>query len=140
MALALLLVVGFLVLLGRAGSWARLRGEGWRVGLGMAALVVLALAAYLILRRAWLPGAALLVIGTGLANSARGPGRTMAQPPAEGISRRQALSILGLEEGADRSAVQAAYARLMRKAHPDAGGTAGLAAQINAARDVLLKS
>ena len=35
--------------------------------------------------------------------------------------------------------VLAAYVRLMQRAHPDAGGSKGLAAQRNAARDVLLK-
>ncbi|HET6970801.1 MAG TPA: molecular chaperone DnaJ, partial [Phenylobacterium sp.] len=33
---------------------------------------------------------------------------------------------------------QAAYARLIRAVHPDKGGTAGLAAQLNAARDRML--
>jgi curved DNA-binding protein CbpA len=70
----------------------------------------------------------------------RGASRRPASPAASGLGRREALSILGLEEGADRAAVRAAHARLMRTAHPDAGGTAGLAAQINAARDLLLKS
>ena len=35
--------------------------------------------------------------------------------------------------------IQAAYMRLMRSVHPDKGGTSGLAAQLNAARDRLLK-
>jgi curved DNA-binding protein CbpA len=35
--------------------------------------------------------------------------------------------------------VRAAYARLIQMAHPDKGGTAGLAAQLNAARDRLIK-
>jgi curved DNA-binding protein CbpA len=34
--------------------------------------------------------------------------------------------------------IKAAHARLIRLAHPDKGGTAGLAAQLNAARDRLL--
>jgi hypothetical protein len=40
---------------------------------------------------------------------------------------------------ASKDEIQAAYARLIRLAHPDKGGTAGLAAQLNAARDRLLK-
>ena len=46
-----------------------------------------------------------------------------------------------LDKGADadRAEIQAAYKRLMRAVHPDSGGTAGLAAQLNAARDRLLR-
>jgi curved DNA-binding protein CbpA len=39
---------------------------------------------------------------------------------------------------ASKAEIQAAYSRLIRLAHPDKGGTAGLAAQLNAARDRLL--
>ena len=39
---------------------------------------------------------------------------------------------------ATKAEIQAAYTRLMRAVHPDKGGTAGLAAQLNAARDRLL--
>jgi curved DNA-binding protein CbpA len=42
-------------------------------------------------------------------------------------------------ETADRAEIHAAYRRLMQRAHPDRGGSAGLAAQLNAARDRLLK-
>ena len=51
----------------------------------------------------------------------------------------EARAILGVSEGADEAEIQAAYSRLIRMAHPDRGGTAGLAAQLNAARDQLLK-
>jgi DnaJ-class molecular chaperone len=50
----------------------------------------------------------------------------------------EARSILGVDEAATREEIQAAYTRLMRLAHPDKGGTSGLAAQLNAARDRLL--
>ena len=52
--------------------------------------------------------------------------------------RAEALSILGLVEGATESEIRAAHARLMRAAHPDAGGSDWLAARLNAARDALL--
>ena len=54
------------------------------------------------------------------------------------MSLQDARSILGVGEGASRKEVQDAYSRLMRMAHPDKGGTDGLAAQLNAARDKLL--
>jgi curved DNA-binding protein CbpA len=50
----------------------------------------------------------------------------------------EACSILGVSEDATPAEIQAAYTRLMRLAHPDKGGTSGLAAQLNAARDRLL--
>ena len=49
----------------------------------------------------------------------------------------EARSILGVSETATWDAIEAAYRRLIRLAHPDRGGTAGLAAQLNAARATL---
>ena len=51
------------------------------------------------------------------------------------------VSALRYSQGPDATAgeIRSAHARLIRLAHPDKGGTAGLAAQLNAARDRLLK-
>ncbi len=59
-------------------------------------------------------------------------------PPRGGMSRAEAFEVLGLAPGADEAAIQLAYRRLMRTAHPDSGGSDWLAARINQARDVLL--
>ena len=59
-------------------------------------------------------------------------------PSATGMSRKEALKVLGLEEGADEEAVRAAHRRLMLQNHPDRGGTDYIAAKINEAKDVLL--
>jgi hypothetical protein len=61
-----------------------------------------------------------------------------AEPRSAAITREEALDILGLKEGADEDAIRAAHRRLMKTAHPDQGGSAWLAARINAARDFLL--
>lgn len=53
------------------------------------------------------------------------------------MSPADARAILGVGPEAGVKEIDAAYRRLMRSVHPDAGGTAGLAAQLNAARDVL---
>jgi hypothetical protein len=51
----------------------------------------------------------------------------------------EARAILGVGADAGRDEVEAAYRRLMLRAHPDQGGTTGLAAQLNAARACLIK-
>jgi len=61
-----------------------------------------------------------------------------AEPRSAAMTREEALDILGLAEGADEDAIRAAHRRLMKTAHPDQGGSAWLAARINAARDLLL--
>jgi hypothetical protein len=54
------------------------------------------------------------------------------------LTRAEALALLGLAEGASAEEIRAAHRRLMRSAHPDRGGSAWLAARLNAARDLLL--
>jgi DnaJ-class molecular chaperone len=55
------------------------------------------------------------------------------------MSLAQARSILGVTDSATPAEIEAAYRQQIRHAHPDRGGTSGLAAQLNAARDRLLK-
>ena len=54
------------------------------------------------------------------------------------MTREEALAVLGLAEGASEEEIKAAHRRLIQRMHPDAGGTADLAARINRAKDVLL--
>lgn len=65
--------------------------------------------------------------------------RTAPPAPAGPMTRAEALEILGVAEGASEDEIQAAYRRLMRAAHPDQGGSAWMAARLNAARDFLLR-
>ena len=57
--------------------------------------------------------------------------------PAGPMTEAEALALLGLARGASRAEVRAAYARLIRKVHPDTGGSSALAALLNRARDLL---
>lgn len=112
----------------------------WRPGASLLALVALLAALVLAVRLDWIPALIAAVVGAVLAASARRRGRTARPPSAAvvGMSRREAASLLGVAETAGREEVLGAYARLMRRAHPDMGGTTGLAAQINLARAVML--
>ena len=51
----------------------------------------------------------------------------------------EARTLLGLGEGASADDIRAAHRRLIARVHPDAGGSAGLATRVNAARDALIE-
>lgn len=53
-------------------------------------------------------------------------------------SRKDALEILELDEDASDDDIRAAHRRLMKKFHPDHGGSAYMAAKLNEAKDFLL--
>jgi hypothetical protein len=55
-----------------------------------------------------------------------------------GLSRQEALEVLGLETGADEAAIRAAHKRLLGLVHPDHSGSAYLAKKVEQARDTLL--
>ncbi len=55
------------------------------------------------------------------------------------LSRREAYEILGLQEGAAAEEIIRAHRALMKKLHPDHGGTTALAARVNQAKDVLMQ-
>lgn len=60
-------------------------------------------------------------------------------PPAHnGMSRAEALAVMGLGDGAGAQEIRSTYLRLMAKIHPDAGGTTYFAQKLNEAREVLL--
>jgi hypothetical protein len=119
-----------------------LKGDGWRVGAGVAAIVAFAFAGYAAIRGSWGAGIVLGVLGLWTVTEARRRPvirHKVVHPPREELSLSEARAILGVAPEATLEEVKAAYARLIRMAHPDAGGTEGLAAQLNAARDRLIK-
>lgn len=53
------------------------------------------------------------------------------------MSRREALRALGLDDGADVPTIKRACRGPVKKIHPDQGGSAELAARVQAAQDAL---
>lgn len=56
------------------------------------------------------------------------------------MTREQAFDVLGLKPSASLAEITEAHRRLIKRVHPDAGGSAVLAAHINAAKARLLQS
>lgn len=118
----------------RLGRQTERRGRAhWRVTATLLGAVLLAgaLAAF---RGSWLTAAALAGAGLYLAWSSRQRPIVRSEP----ISEADARAVLGVGPAATEAEIRSAWKRAMARAHPDQGGTEGLATRVNAARDRLL--
>lgn len=123
-----------LVRLGRQGERA---GRGhWRITATVFAAVMIGGGVLALSKGSWLFGLGL--IGAGLWLTIASRQRTVA-PRAEGMTDSEARALLGVSASATAAEINAAWKKVMSRAHPDQGGTEGLAARVNAARDHLLR-
>jgi hypothetical protein len=125
----------------RAGRLTRRLVGPWRTGLGGLSLIAIFGGAALAARGSLAEGGALAVVGLVFAVSARRRSAAPVSPPQpehlSPMGEAEARQMLGIAPDAGDAEIDAAYRRLMKRVHPDHGGAAGLAAQLNAARAAL---
>ena len=109
-----------------------------RIAAGLFAALSAVAAVVSALRGGWIASLLLIGLSTGLARTARLGAAAPRSAPQGGMTAEAARALLGVTADSGRAEIVAAYRRLMQRAHPDHGGTTGLAAQLNAARDRLL--
>lgn len=153
------LLAGLALLLSSRERLGAPRREGARAGVSgwwlLAGLVVCALLVRVGLSWLAVGGGVLLTVVRGVApllrllpflqdvqrQRAAGQGGDAAgasgSPRPARMSRREALEMLGLDDRATRDDVQREYKRLIKRLHPDLGGSTYLTAKLNEARDVL---
>ena len=124
----------------RLGRQTETRGRRhWRVAATLIGAAALGGGVLAVSRGAWIAAIALVGAGAWLVLSSRLPAAPRPAQ-AETMSDAEARAVLGVSAGASEAEIHAAWRRAMTRVHPDQGGTQGLAARVNAAKDRLLKS
>lgn len=123
-----------LVRLGRQTEGAR-RGH-WRVSATLLSAALIGGGCLAAFKGAWFTAVGMGGAGLWLAVASR---QRVVAPRQEAMSLSEARAILGVDADATEADIRAAWRRAAARVHPDTGGTQGLAARVNAARDRLLK-
>jgi len=129
-------VIGLVLIAAAAiGYWAWKTHSDQAMRFGDVAAVVAAITAFALLRKHEIVPGLLALGGAGWwywfrRNGARNNGGDMTPD--------QARRLLDVSPRATAEDIRAAHRRLIARVHPDAGGSADLTMQVNAARDVLL--
>jgi lysylphosphatidylglycerol synthetase-like protein (DUF2156 family) len=136
--IAALIVGATLVWLGRRGQ--RRRRAKVRVAALVFAILAAMGAAVTALELRWYIAAPLAALAAWLWARlfVQRPADKIPEPPPMVMTDQRARALLGVGATASAPEIRAAYLRLIRTVHPDRGGTSGLAAELNAARDRLL--
>ncbi|MDG1709435.1 MAG: hypothetical protein P8H03_11770 [Emcibacteraceae bacterium] len=110
--------------------------------------VVFGISAFFILIKGNIPVAGVLAtaavlswqgsLWTYLRSKAGGVG--VEQKPEQAMTRKEALEILELSGAPTPDEIKAAHHKLMKKIHPDQGGSGYFAAKLNQAKDILLNN
>ena len=140
-----LATIGALVFL--AWIFSRMKTEsaaqGLRVTLGVLGVILGGLLTIRGLGVAGIPliGAALGLLGVAMrgGKKASGGGRQSRPSGAASMSEAEARQVLNVGPEAGEEEIRRAHREMMKKVHPDAGGSADLARRVQEARDVLLK-
>lgn len=99
-------------------------------------------ASILLLRGLFFPAVIVVLLGFFLSRAIFAPRiqspSTSNQRSTNNLSSSEAREILGLGPHPNRADIEAAYKKLIKKVHPDHGGSGWLAERLTAARDKLL--
>ena len=121
----------------RLGRQTERPGRGqWRVTATLLAAVLIGGGVLALARGSFVLGPLLALAGLYLVVQSR---VRLPAPLDHRMSVEEARALLGVPADADEATIRSAWRRLMARAHPDQGGTGGLAARLNAARDRLLR-
>ncbi len=143
-----LATIGALVFL--AWTFSRMKTESaaqaLRVTLGVLGVVLGGLLTIRGLAVAGIPliGAALGLLGVALRGGKKtaggaGSGRGQRRAASSAMTEAEARQVLNIGPDAGEDDIRRAHREMMKKVHPDAGGSADLARRVQEAREVLLK-